>query len=80
MPRKKGEKLTLDDRSAIYAGISAKKSFPNIAKEIGVAPSTIYREVKANRTTSNPSGIRNFCVHIRTCTKEQLCKKKTKLH
>lgn len=43
-------RLTLSDRVAIEAGIYARKTFKGIAQEIGKHPSTISREIKANRT------------------------------
>lgn len=43
-------RLTLSDRVAIEAGIYARKPFKDIAREIGKHPTTISREIKANRT------------------------------
>ena len=42
-------RLDLTDRVAIEFGLSSGKTFKQIAKELRKSPSTISREVKANR-------------------------------
>lgn len=49
MPEKPGSHLDYDDRCAIEEGIAEGKSASRIAARIGVSPSTVTREVKANR-------------------------------
>jgi len=49
-PRKRANHhLTIEEREEIRAGLSAKKSIRQIARELNRAPSTISREVKRNR-------------------------------
>ncbi|MFD0704076.1 hypothetical protein DMP06_01595 [Slackia equolifaciens] len=50
MPERKGKHLGIESREAIERGIAAGDSARRIAKAIGVAPSTVTREVLANRT------------------------------
>ena len=42
--------LTQGQRYQIEAGLRAKESQANIAKQVGVHPSTISREVRRNRS------------------------------
>ncbi len=42
-------RITFKERVRIEAGIYAKKSFSQIAKEIGRSTSSVTREVKQNR-------------------------------
>jgi IS30 family transposase len=50
--------LSVQDRERIQAGLSAGWSFRQIARKIGRAPSTITREVKANRAVaSRPAAV-----------------------
>ena len=44
--------LTLDQREVISHGIHGSWSARKIASAIGVSPSTVTREVKANRTVT----------------------------
>lgn len=47
--RRSRHHLTLEEREEIRAGLSAKKSFRQIARELGRSPSTISREVNRNK-------------------------------
>lgn len=49
MPEKPGSHLDYDDRCVIEEGIEAGLSASGIARRLGVSPSTVTREVKANR-------------------------------
>lgn len=51
MPRDFGKHLDLDDRFAIEEGICQGLGASEIGRRIGVSPSTVTREVKANRTS-----------------------------
>lgn len=48
-------KMDLSDRAAIELGLCRKEDFRTIAEKIGRHPSTIAREVKANRSFTNGS-------------------------
>lgn len=52
MPEKKNKHLTISDRVEIEKGLAQKESFAGIARRIGVATSTVSREVRQNRTLS----------------------------
>ena len=77
-----GKHLTLDDRSALQAGLDQKKSFRAIAKELHKDPSTLAKEVKLNRTAygrcfyTNSFG--NLCKYARLCKKTNLCHNRAK--
>jgi IS30 family transposase len=75
MPKGKGKHLTLADRVRIEQGINNKESFSAIARAIGVAPSTITREVKTNRHAYMPKGAKrvNLCAHKGGCVVKGLC-------
>lgn len=49
MPERPGAHLTYDDRCAIEEGVADGASASSIARRIDVSPSTVTREVKANR-------------------------------
>lgn len=69
MPEKKNKHLTIQDRVEIEKGLTQKESFASIARRIGVATSTVSREVKMNRTTS-----RIDKKHFNLCSKKNDCK------
>ena len=77
-----GKHFTLDDRSALQAGLDQKKSFRAIAKELHKDPSTLAKEVKLNRTAygrcfyTNSFG--NLCKYARLCKKTNLCHNRAK--
>ena len=74
MPKGKNRHLTIDDRIAIERGIDAKRSFASIARDVGVATSTVSREVRTNRHLHVPKGRRfNVCVHKRDCSLCGIC-------
>ena len=54
MTATKGKHLSRESRQAIEDGLRAGRSARDIAAAIGVAPSTVTREVRVNRTVSEP--------------------------
>ena len=50
MPKKKGKHMSKENREVIESGVRAGDSARAIARRIDVSPSTVTREVKANRT------------------------------
>lgn len=56
MPKSKGGHLTKENREVIAIGIKATDLARKIAKRIDVSPSTVTREVKANRTVKTRKG------------------------
>lgn len=75
MPKEKGKHLTIVDRVRIEEGIKNNESFSSIARDLGVSPSTVTREVKTNRHAYMPKGMkkRNLCMHRGDCTIKGLC-------
>lgn len=67
-------RMTLKERVRIEAGIYAKKSFSQIAKDIGRSTSSVTREVKNNRIR-----IADFypntrdCIYTPACARRHLC-------
>jgi transposase, IS30 family len=57
-------RLSAGEREKISAGINAGESFRTIAKELGRAPSTVSREVKAN---GGRGGYEGWRAHRRAC-------------
>ena len=71
MPESKGKHLTLEDREVIEDGIRDGKGCRAIARRLHVSPSTVSREVEANRSM-RLSFRKDFkpaqnCVHYRGC-------------
>ena len=81
MPEKNKKHLTLEMREVIQAGLEEKTSARKISKRIGVSPSTVTREIKANRElkekkASASAKLSVRCVHYRDCKKSgDVCKK-----
>lgn len=68
------KKIDLSDRAAIELGLCRKEDFRTIAEKIGRHPSTIAREVKANRSFTNGSyPFSNDCHEAKYCTKLHVC-------
>ena len=68
------KKMDLSDRAAIELGLCRKEDFRTIAEKIGRHPSTIAREVKANRSFTNGSyPFSNDCHEAKYCTKLHVC-------
>lgn len=71
MPKRKNGQLTAGDRMTIDQGLRDSERIPDIARRIGVAPSTVTREVKLNSVTSSPSFLvvesRNICLRKDVC-------------
>lgn len=66
IPESKNGHLNIHDRLRIQRGLENKESFESIAPAIGVATSTVSREVQLSRRRSTPKGKRwNLCVHKR---------------
>ena len=64
----KNTHLTLDDRITIEVGLREQKSFSAIAAELGKAPTTISKEVRAyiklkQAGEYNPCVVRKECKH-----------------
>jgi len=60
-------RITYKERVRIEAGIYAKKSFSQIAKELGRSTSSIVREVKQNRIiVKSPHTMGTDCLRLRT--------------
>lgn len=78
MPERKGTHLTLEDRYVIQEGLVQGWSFREIARRLGVTPSTISREIKANRVTKRKTsdhGHRSgVCANVSHCRVKGLCK------
>lgn len=67
-------RITFKERVRIEAGIYAKKSFSQIAEELGRSTSSITREVKQNRIMiKSPYACRTDCVFAPNCRKTGLC-------
>ena len=71
MPESKGKHLTLEDREVIEDGIRDGLGCRAIARRLHVSPSTVSREVEANRSM-RLSFRKDFrpaqnCVHYREC-------------
>jgi len=69
--------LTFSDRNRIQGGLVNKKSFNQIAKELGKSPSTISREVKLHkyyeRKGAKWSRFFNDCMYRKVCKKKYVC-------
>ena len=67
-------RITFKERVRIEAGIYAKKSFSQIAEELGRSTSSITREVKQNRIMiKSPYACGTDCVYPPNCRKTGLC-------
>lgn len=74
MPRGKKKHMDINDRIAIQRGLEEGRSLSSIAREIGVAASTVCREVRANRTMDyRGKRIWNPCSKKRGCTVRNVC-------
>lgn len=71
-------RLDFDQRELIEQYLNESRSFAGIARDLGVSPSTIQREVRRNRRNEGISGSRRNadrtnCEHARTCKLKALC-------
>ena len=67
-------RITFKERVRIEAGIYAKKSFSQIAKELGRSTSSIVREVKQNRIViKSQHTLGTGCLRVGHCWKKNLC-------
>lgn len=67
-------RITFKERVRIEAGIYAKESFSQIAKEIGRNTSSVSREVKENRImVKSPYAYGTDCIYPPNCRKTNLC-------
>lgn len=74
MPEKKNKHLTISDRIEIEKGVAARESFANIARRIGVATSTVSRDVKQNGTvTAIDRRSFNLCARKGECSLSNVC-------
>ena len=70
-------RITFKERVRIEAGIYARKSFSQIAKELGRSTSSIVREVKKNRIiVKSPYTYGTDCLLVSSCRRRNLCGKK----
>lgn len=77
MPEGKGKHLDLEDRIRIEDGLRKKERFSEIARAIGVSPSTVTREVKGNRHfhkgSKTDGSVRHNCLKGGECRIRALC-------
>ena len=67
-------RITYKERVRIEAGIYARKSFSQIAKELGRSTSSIVREVKQNRiVVASPYTYGTGCILAGSCRRRNLC-------
>lgn len=72
MARSSSKHMTKENREVIEEGVRKGESARNIARKIGASPSTVTREVKANRVVRERKAARNAklsirCVHYSSC-------------
>ena len=72
MPKSKGKHLSKENREVIEAGLRCGDSARKIAKRLDVAPSTLVREVKSNRSIRIPKPARTTKLSTR-CSKYSAC-------
>ena len=72
MAGKPKKQLTIDQREVVATGLSQGRSARKIAKSIGVSPSTVTREVKANRTVCERDRKRAISLAVR-CENYSAC-------
>ncbi|MDR3307303.1 MAG: IS30 family transposase [Coriobacteriales bacterium] len=82
MSQKNYKQLCKEQREQIEEGLNAKKSISEIARQIGVSPATVTREVMRNRrddgyraNDTRAWGNGNVCVQRRTCDITKLCER-----
>lgn len=69
-------RISFKERVRIEAGIYARKSFRQIAEELGRSTSSITREVKQNRImVKSPYAFGTDCIYPPNCSKTGLCGK-----
>lgn len=72
MPEKNKRHLTLEMREVVQAGLEERASARKISKRIGVSPSTVTREIKANRTLKERRAWANARLSVR-CARHRDC-------
>ena len=77
MPKGEGRHLTLGDRTAIQQMVTDGELLPDIARKLGVSPSTVSREVQRNAVKSSPAFLAvtttNTCLNQDACRKSGIC-------
>lgn len=77
MPKRKGSHLTYKDRCIIEDMLKHGSSFREISRYIHVSPTTVSREIMANRISKRPPHSifdrARICIHYRDCTKRKVC-------
>lgn len=77
MPENKGSHLDLDDRFTIQESLTEGESFREIARILGISPSTVSHEVKTNRVFHRSSATFGLsptrCAHYKECKVTSLC-------
>ena len=74
MTRSSGKHLSIEDRRVIEEGIAEGRSAGEIARRVGASPSTVTREVKANRTLREKKGRPGASLSVR-CAKRGSCER-----
>ena len=72
-PPKHHSHFNLEERARIAEKLKRGDSFRMIADDLGKSPSTISREVRNHSVVE--SSKRNDCLHLKECTKKNVCGK-----
>ncbi|WP_102378101.1 IS30 family transposase [Raoultibacter timonensis] len=77
MPKKKRGQLTQGDRMFIEENLRDSESIPDIARKLGVEPSTVRREIQRNSVKESPSFMvvetRSICLRKDACRITAVC-------
>lgn len=77
MPKKKNAQLTQGDRMTIEIQLRDHEKIPQIARRLGVSPTTVTREIQRNRVKETNAFLyvktRNICLRRDVCKKAGVC-------
>lgn len=77
MPKKKNAQLTQGDRMTIEIQLKDRRMIPDIARSLGVADTTVTREIQRNCVKETTSFLyvktRNICLRRDACKKSAIC-------
>ena len=77
MPKKKNAQLTQGDRTTIEIQLKDRRSIPDIARSLGVSPTTVSREIQRNCVKETSAFLyvktRNICLRRDVCKKAGVC-------
>ena len=77
MPKRKNAQFTTSDRNLIEQSLNDGIPIPEIARKLGVNPTSVSREIKRNRVSESGSFLsvntRNVCVKRHCCKRTNLC-------